>query len=65
MTCTIECQPYLTMLEGKLIEKEYYYFQVMLGDVIQATGFAETMQEACFKAEVAMHDLKVLEPICC
>jgi hypothetical protein len=53
------------MLEGKLIEKEYYYFQVMLGDVIQATGFAETMQEACFKAEVAMHDLKVLEPICC
>jgi hypothetical protein len=53
------------MINGKLIEMEYYYFQVMLGDCVQATGFADTMQEACFKAELAMHDIEMLEPMCC
>jgi hypothetical protein len=65
MICKIECQPYLTMIEGKLTEAEYYYFRVLLGDSELANGFADTMQEACFKAELAMHDLKVLEPMCC
>jgi hypothetical protein len=53
------------MENGEVIEKEYYYFRIILGDIVLATGLADSMQEVAFKATVAEHDLKVLEPLCC